>query len=265
LRVAVAHAIKLSGWRDANADPIAAPYAKDRVENPKQQKGAIFRRTTVLVCAMVASILQELVKQIAIEHRRTAGNVPRLSPSVQHCAGWQRVKQVGGPERTLASLDAATGLRVNELLKLGWGDVNLENLERRVTRSIWHQVLGNCKAEASAIPVPMDSHMAEDLPRWRRQSIYASDDDYVFASETMRGKQPFWPDNLMKREIRPVAKANSIHEKIGWHTSRHSFVTLLKANGEDVKTVQELLRHANSKSTLDVYTHAVKPFPPRSD
>jgi hypothetical protein len=97
LRVAVAHAIKLSGWRDANADPIAAPYAKDRVENPKQQKGAIFRRTTVLVCAMVASILQELVKQIAIEHRRTAGNVPRLSPSVQHCAGWQRVKQVGGP------------------------------------------------------------------------------------------------------------------------------------------------------------------------
>jgi integrase len=60
-------------------------------------------------------------------------------------------------ERTLASLDAATGLRVNELLALGWGDVNLENLERRVTRSIWHQVLGNCKAEASAKPVPMDS------------------------------------------------------------------------------------------------------------
>ena len=46
-------------------------------------------------------------------------------------------------ERTLASLDAVTGLRVNDLLALGWGDVNLENMERRVTRSIWHQVLGN--------------------------------------------------------------------------------------------------------------------------
>ena len=33
--------------------------------------------------------------------------------------------------------------------------------------------------------------------------------------------------------------------------------TLLKANGEDVKTVQELLRHANSRITLDVYTQAV--------
>jgi pimeloyl-ACP methyl ester carboxylesterase len=60
----------------------------------------------------------------------------------------------------------------------------------------------------------------------------------------MRGKQPYWPDNLMKRHIRPVAKANGIHKKIGWHTFRHSFGTLLKANGEDVKTVQELLRHA---------------------
>ena len=62
---------------------------------------------------------------------------------------------------------------------------------------------------------------------------------------------------LMKRHIRPVAKANGIHKKIGWHTFRHSFGTLLKANGEDVKTVQELLRHANSRITLDVYTQAV--------
>jgi len=65
----------------------------------------------------------------------------------------------------------------------------------------------------------------------------------------------------MKREIRPVAKANGLHEKIGWHTSRHSFVTLLKANGEDVKTVQELLRHANSKSTLDVLHACREAFP----
>jgi site-specific recombinase XerD len=103
----------------------------------------------------------------------------------------------------------------------------------------------------------MDSYVAEDLLRWRRQSVYASDDDYVFASETMRGEQPYWPDNLMKRHIQPVAKAIGIHKKIGWHTFRHSFGTLLKANGEDVKTVQELLRHANSRITLDVYTQAV--------
>jgi site-specific recombinase XerD len=61
----------------------------------------------------------------------------------------------------------------------------------------------------------------------------------------------------MKRHITPIAKANGINKDIGWHTFRHSFGTLMKANGEDVKTVQELLRHANSRITLDVYTQAV--------
>lgn len=81
--------------------------------------------------------------------------------------------------------------------------------------------------------------------------------DWVFASPSMRGKQPYWLDNLMKRYIRPAARKAGIHKNIGWHTFRHTFGTLLKANGEDVKTVQELLRHANSRITLDVYTQAV--------
>ena len=103
----------------------------------------------------------------------------------------------------------------------------------------------------------MDSYMAEDLLRWRRQSPYPMPEDWVFASPTMAGKQPYWPDNLMKRYIKPVARTAGITKRIGWHTFRHSFGTLLKANGEDVKTVQELLRHANSRITLDVYTQAV--------
>jgi integrase len=160
-------------------------------------------------------------------------------------------------ERTLVLLDAATGLRVSELLAIRWSDIDFENLELSVTRSIWHQVVGDCKTEASAKPVPMDSYMAEDLLRWRRQSPYPMDDDWVFASPAKKGKQPYWPDNLMKRYIKPVARKAGINKNIGWHTFRHSFGTLLKANGEDVKTVQELLRHANSRITLDVYTQAV--------
>ncbi|HEY2858547.1 MAG TPA: tyrosine-type recombinase/integrase [Terracidiphilus sp.] len=48
-------------------------------------------------------------------------------------------------------------------------------------------------------------------------------------------------------------KAAGIPGKIGWHTFRHTFATLLKANGEDIKTVQELLRHANIAVTMNVY------------
>jgi site-specific recombinase XerD len=61
----------------------------------------------------------------------------------------------------------------------------------------------------------------------------------------------------MKRHIRPVAKGNGCGKNIGWHAFRHSFGTWRKANGEDVETVQELLRRANSSISLDVYTQAV--------
>jgi site-specific recombinase XerD len=102
----------------------------------------------------------------------------------------------------------------------------------------------------------MDEYMAEDIKRWRRQSPYQMPDDWVFANPSMRGQQPYWPDNLMRHYIKPIARAIGIHKNIGWHTFRHTFGTLLKANGEDVKTVQELLRHANSRITLEVYTQA---------
>jgi integrase len=44
---------------------------------------------------------------------------------------------------------------------------------------------------------------------------------------------------------------------------RRTFATLLKGGGEDVKTVQELMRHANSSSlTMDVYAQALPPAKP---
>lgn len=78
----------------------------------------------------------------------------------------------------------------------------------------------------------------------------------MFGSPEKSGQQPYWPDSLLRKVIRPAALRAGINKRIGWHTFRHSFATLLKANGEDVKVVQESLRHANSRITLDTYTQA---------
>ncbi|MGD0546903.1 MAG: tyrosine-type recombinase/integrase [Terracidiphilus sp.] len=57
--------------------------------------------------------------------------------------------------------------------------------------------------------------------------------------------------------LKPALAAIGITEPVSWHMLRHTFGTLMKANGEDVKTIQELLRHANFKVTMDVYMQAV--------
>ena len=75
----------------------------------------------------------------------------------------------------------------------------------------------------------------------------------------MRGNQPIWPNSAIEDHIRPAAKRAGITKRIGWHTLRHTFGTLLKANGEDVATVQALMRHANVSVTMNTYVQAVTP------
>jgi integrase len=80
-----------------------------------------------------------------------------------------------------------------------------------------------------------------------------------FASRVRQGKFPFWGQALLRHYIRPAAVKVGITKRIGWHTFRHSYSTLLKASGADIKVMQELLRHASTRVTLDTYTQVVTP------
>jgi integrase len=149
-----------------------------------------------------------------------------------------------------------TGLRVGELLALRWSDIDFAKGQVSVTRSIVLQRVGDCKTEASRKPVPLDPRLAEALYNWRLISPYPQLDDWVFASPHSNGSLPYWPSAFFRAHILPAANVLGI-EDIGWHTFRRTYATLLKANGEDVKTVQELLRHANSLVTMNLYAQAV--------
>jgi len=247
----------LPRWGNHRLDQIKPVAVEEWLDGIERAKGTKAKMRNLMSAIFHHAMRYEWVANNPIKLVRQSAKREKV-PDVLDLAELQLLlSKLSVRERTVALLDAATGLRVSELLALRWSDVDFEKLELNVTRAIWHQVVGECKTEASAKPVPMDEYMAEDLMSWRRQSAYPLDDDWVFASPTMGGKQPYWPDNLMKRYIKPVARKAGITKNIGWHTFRHSFGTLLKANGEDIKTVQELLRHANSRITLDVYTQAV--------
>lgn len=85
-----------------------------------------------------------------------------------------------------------TGLRVSELLRLQWADVNFTAGEICLRRGIVRQHVGQMKTEASRKPIPMDSGLADVLTRWREVGPYNQDGDYIFASPTKRGTQPYW-------------------------------------------------------------------------
>jgi integrase len=61
----------------------------------------------------------------------------------------------------------------------------------------------------------------------------------------------------MRRHILPVAQNLGITKRIGWHTFRHTYATLLRSTGAELKIMQELLRHSTIRVTLDTYTQAM--------
>jgi integrase len=167
-------------------------------------------------------------------------------------------------ERVLLFLVMATGLRRGELTGIQWGDIDFANLLIDVRRSVVNQVVGRCKTEASQKPVPIDEYTAQDLLDWYRVTPYREPGDWVFTSNSnragkKRGKQPLWLDCIMRYHVQPAVRELGIEKRVAWHTFRRTYTTLLHANGEDVKVVQELLRHGSVKVTMDVYAQAQMP------
>lgn len=167
--------------------------------------------------------------------------------------------ELSEPWRTAVYVAVTTGLRVSELLALKWVDVDFAAGEIRLCRGIVRQHVGQMKSEASRKPVPLDAGLADVLTAWRGCCPYNQDADYIFGSPDKRGQQPYWPNAAMEDHIRPAAKRAEIQKRIGWHTLRHTFGTLVKSQGADVATTQALLRHANVSITMDRYVQAVTP------
>lgn len=167
--------------------------------------------------------------------------------------------ELGLRERAMIVLEALTGIRRSELTGLKWKDVDFIGGRIEITRSVVDQVVGKCKTEASQKPVVIDEHIAHALIAWRQESMYTGPDDWVWASPHKKGKQPLWLSTIMRYYIQPAVKRAGIQKKIGWHTFRHTFSSLVKSLGVDAKVVQELVRHASFNTTMNGYTQAFEP------
>jgi integrase len=160
-------------------------------------------------------------------------------------------------ERVMVLLAGSTGLRRGELIGLRWHDIDLPLRQANVKRSVWRNVQGDTKTEASRKPVPLPALVIEELKQWWSVTLYRSGDDYLFPSIAKNGTQPVTPDMVLKRHVRPALKRIGVTKRIGWHSFRHGLGTMLRQHGVDLKVAQELLRHANSRITMELYQQAV--------
>jgi len=165
------------------------------------------------------------------------------------------------PRRALTLSDAATALRVSELLGLMWMDLDFEGLVIYVRRAyVWGR-FKEPKSKASKAPVPMHPLLAGFLLAWRERTKYAKESDYVFPSVKLRGKKPLSASIMVQKYLRPAAISAGVipanwKGRFGFHNFRHSLATALVKLKVDPKTVQGVLRHEDFGTTMELYAQS---------
>jgi integrase len=98
----------------------------------------------------------------------------------------------------------------------------------------------------------------EALTAWKDKTLFSHVDDWVFVSEFHFGKQPLWPGTLWRRNVAPAIQAAGIDKpKLGWHTLRRSYASLLLSSGVSLRVSMELMRHSTAEMTLATCAQAV--------
>ena len=157
----------------------------------------------------------------------------------------QCVDAKGFRDHAMLELLYATGIRVSELISLNLDDLNLSAGFIR------------CRSKGKERIIPLYHGAVKALQDYvkniRPQLLADSGETALFVnmSGERMSRQGFW------KIIKSYQEKAGIEKDITPHTLRHSFAVHLLENGADLRSIQEMLGHADISST-QIYSHMVK-------
>ncbi|MBQ7674299.1 MAG: site-specific integrase [Alphaproteobacteria bacterium] len=152
-------------------------------------------------------------------------------------------------------LEMYTGLRIGELCALQWKDIDLENRLITVNKSIQRLpdevtgkskvIITSTKTTTSDRLIPIPSFLMDRLKQAQKSG------DCYLLSETPKIIEPRLLRNKFKAKLSEAGVVN-----IKFHSLRHGFATQCIQHSIDIKTISELLGHANTEITMKTYIHS---------
>lgn len=153
------------------------------------------------------------------------------------------------PYKTMAIVAGCTGLRVSEILALRWEHIDFEAEVMLVQEGAVHGRIGSVKTEASQDEVPLAPEFADALLRWKGDRK----EGLVFPSHVTG--HCYHASTIQQDFLRPKGAELGI-PRLGWHTFRHTYRSLLDETGAPIGVQQKLMRHSNVTTTMNHYGRA---------
>jgi len=160
----------------------------------------------------------------------TQDQVSELYPA---CRGWIH---------TFVAIGLNTGLRLSEILALAWEDIDLMNGVLKVRSDDAFTTKSRRNRE-----IPINRFLHRVLNKAPRHITCP----HIIFTSGGRSADP----KLAHKRFKHALKCAGLPTKFRIHDMRHTFGTTLAANGVDIRTIMELMGHANIQTTQQ-YLHA---------
>ena len=155
--------------------------------------------------------------------------------------------------RLLILIALQTGLRLGEMLALGWEHIKLDQKVLEVRWSFSKGKLKEPKSAAGVRDIPIPPKLEEELRKYRRNwkstGEYEGAHDWLFQRDDGR----LWSDSYVKRPIRYSYRDAGLWDDFkrhGFTILRHTFATTLVNRGVPLVIVQRLMGHERFETTL---------------
>lgn len=167
--------------------------------------------------------------------------------------------------RTMISILLFTGIRRGELCGLEWKDIDFDNRVMHIIRTSQFINGGfltkEPKTKSGRRELTLSYGACEILTQyklWQNEQRAKLGDRWVDNDRlfTQYDGKPIHPDTVTDWFAKFI-KNNDL-PKITLHSLRHTNATLMIAEGTDIRTVSSRLGHAQTSTTLNIYTHALK-------
>ena len=153
-----------------------------------------------------------------------------------------------------------SGIRRGECLGLQWRDINERDCTITIARSVVYTpesglIISTPKTEDSTRTIPIMPSVLELLQQLKKRARAANKDISLKNAFVFPGKTGLFvprDPNAVTKRVKRFMKRSGFPD-LSPHDLRHSCATLLLSQGADIKSVQEILGHADASTTLNFY------------